>query len=710
MAEKIKDSEKPEDIDTVETTDQLALYVRSKFWESRNSRSVLDVELLRCLRQRDQKYALDEEINLGTVKSFYPLTSLKCRALEAWITDIYNGAQDKPWILQPTPKPEIPDFVRELIINHVQMELMKYGATAVNIKERMRELVQIAQGYVMDYSKAAAERMSTSIQDDLVELNFNKLLLKDFLPDFSTFPYAVIKGPYIQYEKELSWGKKYTPVVKRVPKYMLKRVSPFDYYFAPYAQKAGDYYEIELMRIMSTELAEYADEPGYMKDNINYICETFGLNGFQEAGTNYYQRQYLEKDATMPLNRGGLLDTLNFWGVVPGYLLTQYGLKVDDPNKGYHVNIWCVAGTPIRCRFNPHPLGKSVYKVTAFEKTPGCIPGTSLPYLIRTHQEVINSAVRALRRNMGLASGPFVEVDAARVEAADVPTEISPMQVKLVNPDITGGGRNAYVFHDINSHAGELEKIIDSEIRRADESSGIPAYSYGNSQTAGAGRTVGGLAILMGNAAKGIKNAILNIDRDIIAPIIEDMFTYKMLYDDDETIKCDAQVQITGLAGVVVKDAAVQKRLEYLNVLTPWAQMGAVGIDGIKILLREIGKPLELPVDKIVPDPEKQKQLQEFANQGPGGPPVAPPGMPVAGAPQGNPLQALLGAAQGAQQPQGGPPQGGGDPRAALAAIQALLQQHNPQGMAPQGAPGAQLPVNIDQRSAPAPQVLQGMR
>lgn len=671
----IKEGEKPIDIDTVETTDQLAQYVRSKFWESRNSRSLLDQELLRCLRQRDCKYNPDEYPELGNIRTFYPLTSLKCRALEAWITDIYNGAQDKPWMLDPTPKPEIPDFIRQQIIDEVQFELMRYGVPAVNIKQRMRELIEIAKTYVMDYAKQATERMSTSIQDDLVEMNFDKILLKEFLIDFSTFPYAVLKGPYVEYRTQLAWGKSYKPVVKKVPKYIISRVSPFDYYFAPFAKKPGDYYEIELMRIMSTDLAEYKDEPGYIKANIEYVCNTFGQNGFQEAGTNYYQRQYVEKDATMPLNRGGLLDTLNFWGTVRGDILKQYGLEVEDINKGYYVNVWCIAGVPIRVRFNPHPLGKSPFKVTSFEKTPGCIPGNSLPFLIREHQQVINSAIRALRRNMGLASGPFFEVDSSRVDPNDVPTELAPLSVKLAAPDLTGGGRPAYTIHDIPAHAEQLNQIINEEVRRADETSGIPAYSYGNSQTAGAGRTVGGLAILMGNAAKGIKNAILNIDTDIITPIIQDFFDLKMIYEDDPTIKCDAQVRVTGLSGVVVKDAAVQKRMEFLNILTPWVQMGVVQPDGIKILLREIGKPLELPVDKIIPDPDKQRQLQNFAAQGQPGMPMAP-GMP-------------------GQNPQ--------------IPMQQVLQNQNPNGMVPQGPPGAQLPITMDQRSAPAPQVLQQM-
>ena len=50
---------------------------------------------------------------------------------------------------------------------------------------------------------------------------------------------------------------------------------------------------------------------------------------------------------------------------------------------------------------------------------------------------------------------------------------------------------------------------------------------------AGAGKTVGGLAMLMGNASKGIKKVVTNIERDILDPLLTSFYNYNMLYDPD---------------------------------------------------------------------------------------------------------------------------------------------------------------------------------
>ena len=629
-------AQKPTDEKNEAIQDELAGYVRQRFWYAKNARAGLEQELMHCLRQRASLYEPDEEKDLGSIKTFYPLTALKCRALEAWIADIYNGAQDSPYTIEPTPKPQVPEYVRTLVKEQIKKELLMMGADpSFDIRERMEELVEITEGLILEYAKKAAARMQLSIQDTLTEIQFfARVVLKEFLPDFSTYPYAVLKGPYIEHVQELSWGTGYKPIVTLKPKYVVTRVSPFDYFWSPNAIKAGDDYEFELLRVFTGDLAKYKGLESYIDVNIDKVIALYGPSGYREETVNYYERHRIESGVTNQLQRENLLDTLNFWGKVPGSILKEYGLDVKDVAQSYAVNVWTIANIPIRVRFNPHPLGKSIFKVTAYERIPGSIPGRSVPMLIRPNQQTINSAVRALRRNMGIGSGPFVEVDNSRVDLNDVPDEIMPHMVKLVQPDLTGGGRDAYKFHNIDNHVPELQTIIDAETRRADETSGIPAYSYGNNAAAGAARTVGGLAILMGNAAKGIQNAIANIDMDIISPIVQDLFIYKMQYEDDPSIKCDAQVVIKGLRGVIVRDAAVQKRLEALNVLTPFTQMPdetgkpLVAPEGIKFMLREILKGLELPVDSIIPDPAKQKILQNIVNQQAPAPQI--PGMPIA--------------------------------------------------------------------------------
>jgi hypothetical protein len=200
----------------------------------------------------------------------------------------------------------------------------------------------------------------------------------------------------------------------------------------------------------------------------------------------------------------------------------------------------------------------------------------------------------------------------------------------LVEPDLVGRGATAYHFHKIDSHAQELESLINEEIKKCDDATGIPAYAYGNPQVSGAGRTVGGLAMLMGNAAKGIKQVIVNMEQDVLEPMITSFYNYNMLYDPDQAMKVDAQVQAKGPTAVLARETAAAKRMEMLQVVGPFIPTGIIPKPGLATLLREVMKSSDFPVDKIIPDPELEAQLAEAAG---GAPPGAPPGQPPGGAP-----------------------------------------------------------------------------
>jgi hypothetical protein len=337
------------------------------------------------------------------------------------------------------------------------------------------------------------------------------------------------------------------------------------------------------------------------------------------------------------MTQGDTLDVLDFWGPIRGDLLQSWGVKVEDLQATYEANIWVLGGICVRAVLNPDPMQQRPYYVTSYEKVPGSMVGRSVPMLMRPNQEIINSAYRALRRNMGLASGPFAEVDQSRLGGQQAPEEIMPAMVKTVEPDLVGSGKPAYHFHNINSHAGELQGTIDAEIKKCDDATGIPAYAYGNPAVAGAGRTVGGLAMLMGNAAKGIKQVIVNVEQDVLGPLVTAFYNYNMMYDPDPAIKVDAQILARGPTSVLARETAAAKRIEMLQVMGPFIPTGILQKDGLSVLLREVMKSSDLPIDDIIPDPTLARQIQEASGAPPGAPggqppaPGIPPGM---GAPE----------------------------------------------------------------------------
>jgi hypothetical protein len=141
--------------------------------------------------------------------------------------------------------------------------------------------------------------------------------------------------------------------------------------------------------------------------------------------------------------------------------------------------------------------------------------------------------------------------------------------------------------------------------RLADDHSGIPAYIYGDTDVKGAGRTASGLSMLMGSAGKGIRQVVMHIDHDVIYRIVQRQFVYNMRYDEDESIKGDAEVIARGAVNLAVKETVNVRRVEFLNATANEIDMQIIGIEGRAALLREVAKGLQMPVDEIIPSREK---------------------------------------------------------------------------------------------------------
>ncbi len=624
-------SDTPTSVGTSETLDALGAYVRERFDEARSSRDYIDVLLLQNLRQRRGEYDPDELAQISeSVRTFFNITATKCRAGEAWLTDILTASGDRLFQLDPTPVPSVPEYVKKLVVEQVKKEISRYGmAPEELLRDRMNELADVAYYELMKAARSGTSKMQRKIDDQLVECKFIPTL-QAFISDLMVYPYAVLKAPVVRKTRRLRWEGG-TPVATDEAALFVERVSPFDYYFAPWATNPQEGYLIEVMHMPRQTLVDCKGMPNFNDDRLQEALSLY-LTGHQELVNTTTQREQLEWQTLRTLTQGDTLDVLNFWGAIRGDLLEGWGVKVDDVQATYEADVWVLGSICIRAVLNPDPMKQRPYYVTSYEKVPGSLVGRSVPMLMRPNQQIINSAYRALRRNMGLASGPFAEVDQSRLGGQQAPEEIRPASIKVVDADLTGSGKPAYHFHKIDSHAAELQGTINEEIKKCDDATGIPAYAYGNPTVAGAGRTVGGLAMLMGNAAKGIKQVVVNMEQDVIGPLITAFYNYNMMYDPDQALKVDAQVQARGPTSVLARETAAAKRLEALQVVGPYVPTGVIPKEGIATLLREVLKSSDLPVDDILPDPKLQKQLMESA-QAAGGPPGAtpegevPPGM-----------------------------------------------------------------------------------
>jgi hypothetical protein len=149
---------------------------------------------------------------------------------------------------------------------------------------------------------------------------------------------------------------------------------------------------------------------------------------------------------------------------------------------------------------------------------------------------------------------------------------------------------------------------------RADDSTGIPRYTYGNERAGGSADTATGLSMLMNNAAKGLRRGISNIDMGVISQTIYDTFVNEMIYNPDESIKGDCIVVPRGAAAILIKESAQQRRMQFLGMTANPMDFQIIGARGRASLLRETAAAMELSVDDVVPsDEEIDKQMQQQA-------------------------------------------------------------------------------------------------
>lgn len=629
----------------VRLEDALAAHVQREYTNARMHKMNAGIteRLLRNLRAKKCKYQPDEETLLGPYNDVYiGLCALKARAAASWLIDIVSSNIEKPWTLEPTPEPELPEREMEQAIDMLLQELPNFGSFEA-LKDRAVQIKSALQSFLQKEAQNSTQRMETRINDQLTEADWLDIYAQ-FIDDLTVFPTAFLRGPVEENILNPEWdGNKFEVTQRAVPR--MRLISPFDAYPAPNATSIqNSSYFIEAREWQHSDVHKLIGVPTFLESNIRQVLREYE-NGYVPTKMEDNIRADLEdKDKILRHKKG--LEVVIYNGKIQGKDLAKKGVIVDDPQKFYEAEIWVIGAYTIRAVLNPNPLGQRPIYSTSYVKVNGDIWGQSVIDLVYETQRVCNAAVRALVRNMGYASGPIGEVVSDRLADSDDETAISPYKIFRVGPDITGTGAPAFRFHNVASIAPDLMGVYERFAKIADDLSGVPAYVLGNPQVAGAGRTLGGLSMLMGNAAKGIKNVQLNIDRDVISRVVSAFYYYNMITSDDIGIKADAKVVARGATGLLQRELAQSRTVEILQLLTPYVQAKYIDKSAIDIILRNILQNTGLPVDKIIPDPDAVGTVQDL-NSLLGGQTQAftrgtntPPALPSQSVPQPNPQMA----------------------------------------------------------------------
>jgi hypothetical protein len=610
---------------------QLSSHIQRSWERNRRAKEQHDLELLKCMRQRNGEYEPDtyqKIVNQGGSKIYMMLTATKIRAAVSWISDVLTSLGDKTWTLDPTPKPDLPPNLTSKIIERIAQtipaEEPEEGMEA-HVRERATAMRDDMLGAVKEMAKEAAERMEITIDDQMVEGAWDRAM-EDFIEDFCTFPTAIIKGPIIRKRPKLNWDEQGNANAADEIVLEFGRVSSFDAYPAPMAGNANEGDFIERIQFERSDLHGWIGSPGYNEEAIREVLTEHGRNGLRDWLWADYERFQLEgKDKFFLQNGDDSIDGIHFFGSVQGVVLLEWGMdksKVPDPLAEYDIDAIKVGRHIIRAVINSDPLNRRPYHTASFQKVPDGFWGIAIPRLMRDHQNMCNATARALANNLGIASGPIMQVQMDRLAEGQQVEQIYPWMILQTKSDKMGKNSQAIDFFQARSNAQELLGVYEEFERKADDATGIPRYSYGNERVGGAGQTASGLSMLMSNATKNIKMAIASIDSNIIKPVIEMTFAFNMMYNNDPSIKGDVKVRARGAAALLVKESVKAKRAEFLMATGNEIDMQIVGIEGRAEILRANAGDLDLEVKRIVPEREElakriQMQAEAQAQQPP---------------------------------------------------------------------------------------------
>jgi hypothetical protein len=137
----------------------------------------------------------------------------------------------------------------------------------------------------------------------------------------------------------------------------------------------------------------------------------------------------------------------------------------------------------------------------------------------------------------------------------------------------------------------------------ADEETGIPSISHGQTGVTGTGRTAAGLSMIMGSAGLSIKTVVKNIDDFLLRPLGESFFQWNMQFNDDNAeIIGDLEIKPKGVASVMQKEVRTQRLITLLQTI---ANPMLAPFIKIPNLVRELAISQDIDPDQLVNDTDE---------------------------------------------------------------------------------------------------------
>ncbi len=442
----------------------------------------------------------------------------------------------------------------------------------------------------------AAKRMEKKIHDQLDESEATKQL-RSAAFEMPLFGTGIMKGPMAVDKEYPNWDAEgnYIPVTKTVPK--VSYVSVWDWYPDPDASTVSDcQYSIQRHKMNRSQLRDLKRRPFFRNDVIEDV-----INQGESYAKKYWEDDLKDYQTDTGVDR---FEVLEYWGVMDMKTIEEHDIEIPEELESadeLQVNIWICNDRVIRSVLNPFKPVRLPYYAVPYEHNPYSIFGIALAENMDDTQTLMNGFMRMAVDNAVLSGNLIFEVDETNL----VPGQDMQLYPGKVFRRQGGAPGQALFGTKYPNVSGENLQLFDKARQLADESTGLPSFSHGQTGVTGVGRTSSGISMLMNAAAGGIKTVIKNIDDYLLGPMGKSFFHFNMQFDFDESIRGDLEVKARGTESLMANEVRSQRLLQFLQVganpaLAPWMKS--------QYIIREIAKSMELDPDKVTNNIEEAQE------------------------------------------------------------------------------------------------------
>ena len=350
-------------------------------------------------------------------------------------------------------------------------------------------------------AQKAARRLEKLVHDQIEESNGSSEI-RNALLESALLGTGIVKGPF-NFNKTLSrWTdnedgeREYNPLEVRVPR--IEFVSCWDFYPDPAATNMDECeYVIHRHKLNRSQLRQLRNMPYFDEDAIRDCLK---------MGANYEEKdfeQQLKDNAYTEEEYNSNYEVLEYWGIMDAEYAREVGIdlpdSVDDLDE-VQVNAWVTGNKLLRAVINPFTPYRIPYHAFPYERNPYNFFGIGVAENMDDSQQIMNGHARMAIDNLALSGSIVFDIDESALvggQSMDIyPGKVFRRQAGMA-------GQSIYGLKFPNT-ANENMMMFDKFRQLADEQTGLPSYSHGQTGVQSMTRTASGMSMLLGAASLNI--------------------------------------------------------------------------------------------------------------------------------------------------------------------------------------------------------------